>query len=439
MDEFWKAFLLKIESLTSPQVCETWFKPLRILRFSEEQISIAVPKKFFADWLNENYKEIIRQVILEITGYSPEVYFVLSEETSRGVLKENASDVSLEEKKYYLPKNINSLYTFKSFVVGSSNQFAHAACRAIAGNPGATYNPLFIYGGVGLGKTHLLHAIFHESLKNDARLKVCYVTSEQFTNELINSIRYERMSSFREKYRSIDIMLLDDIQFIAGKERTQEEFFHTFNTLFEVKKQIVVTSDKVPKDIDNLEERLRSRFEWGLIADIQTPDTETKVAILAKKALANQINLPNEVAFLLANSVKSNIRELEGLLTRLSAYSSLYGCEITVGFSKDVLRDFIKTSEKEIFPEEIQKAVAKIFNIKLSDLRSKKKHNSIVLPRQVAMYMMRKMTKLSYPEIGQLFGGKDHSTVIYAVRKIESIITEDKKIKDIVDSLFRKL
>ena len=285
-------------------------------------------------------------------------------------------------------------------MVGSSNQFAHAACQAVANNPGATYNPLFIYSGSGLGKTHLLHAIVHQCLLNNPGMKVSYVTSEKFTNELINSIRYEKMSSFRNKYRNIDVLLLDDIQFIAGKERTQEEFFHTFNSLFEIKKQIVVTSDKTPREINDLEERIRSRFEWGLIADIQPPDTETKVAILKKKTLNKNIFLPNEVAFLLANSVKSNIRELEGLLTRLTAYSSLVGCDITLDFTKDVLKDFIKINEKERTPEEIQKVVAKYFNIKVSDLRGKKKSKSIVFPRQITMYLLRKLSNLSLPEIG---------------------------------------
>jgi len=439
VEAFWKTFLARIEELTSSQVCETWFRPLQILSLSPEKIAFGVPRKFFADWLNENYKDIIKKVILETTGFTPVILFTLFVKPENGVEEKVLSNDGYEEKKNVLPKNINALYTFSNFVVGSSNQFAHAACRAIANNPGATYNPLFIYGGVGLGKTHLLHAIFHECVNNNQKTRACYVTSEQFTNELINSIRYERMPSFREKYRNIDVMLLDDIQFIAGKERTQEEFFHTFNSLFEIKKQIVVTSDKPPKDIDNLEERLRSRFEWGLIADIQTPDTETKVAILKKKSIANKFVLPNEVAFLLASSVKSNIRELEGLLTRLSAYSSLYGCDITLDFAKDVLRDFIKTAEKETFPEDIQRAISKIFNIKFSDLRSKKKQNSIVLPRQVAMYVIRKMTKLSFPEIGQLFGGKDHSTVIYAIKKVESLMQEDKKIRDIVDSLIKKI
>lgn len=436
MENFWINFISQIEKKTSTQICETWFKPLKLMDFSPEKICIAVPKQLFADWLNENYKDLIHETILNITSYRPELIFKVCEDIYE---IESLKKKNEKEKPFSVPKNINPLYTFSNFVVGSSNQFAHAACLAVSNNPGGTYNPLFIYGGVGLGKTHLLHAVVHHCIKENKNINVCYITSEHFTNELINSIRYEKMSVFREKYRNIDLLLLDDIQFIAGKERTQEEFFHTFNSLFEVKKQIVVTSDKTPKEIDHLEERLRSRFEWGLIADIQIPETETKVAILKKKALASKINLPNEVAFLLANSVKSNIRELEGLLTRLTAYSSLYGCDITIDFTKEVLKDFLKLDEKEKSPEEIQKVVSKFFNIRFSELKGKKKNNSIVLPRQISMYIMRKMTKLSYPEIGQYFGGKDHSTVIYSIKKIESLLRENKKIRDLVDNLLKKI
>jgi chromosomal replication initiator protein len=438
MEKFWENFISNIEKRTSSQIFETWFKPLRLIDFSPECVCIGVPKQFFSDWLNENYKDLIREVIFEITNFKPELKFEISE----GIYEKELLNYNSEktgEKKYNIPKNINPFYTFSDFVVGANNQFAHAACQAVANNPGETYNPLFVYGDVGLGKTHLLHAIFHHCLDINSTVKVYYVTSEKFTNELINSIRYEKMSGFRNKYRNIDVLLLDDIQFIAGKERTQEEFFHTFNSLFEIKKQIVVTSDKTPREINGLEERVRNRFEWGLVADIQPPETETKVAILKKKALANKVNLPNEVAFLLADSVKSNIRELEGLLTRLSAYSSLYGCDITPEFTRDVLKNFIKIDEKETSPELIQKVVSKFFNIKVSDLKGKRKNNSVVLPRQISMYITRKLTKFSYPEIGQCFGGRDHSTVIYSIKKIELLINQDKKIKDAVYTLLKKL
>jgi chromosomal replication initiator protein len=438
VETFWNNFISQIEQRTTSQIFETWFKPLKLIDFSPASICIGVPKQFFADWLNENYRDLIREVVFSITSFNPELKFKIIENYFDQNLQKKTSETKKEEKNY-IPKNINPLYTFSNFVVGPGNQFAHAACQAISNRLGGTYNPLFIYGGVGLGKTHLLHAIVYHCLTVNRDLKVCYVTSEKFTNELINSIRNEKMPEFRKRYRNIDILLLDDIQFIAGKERTQEEFFHTFNALFEIKKQIVVTSDKTPREIKELEERVRNRFEWGLIADIQPPDTETKVAILKQKALNNKIHIPNEVAFMLANSVKSNIRELEGLLTRLSAYSSLYGTDITIDFTKEVLKDFIKIEEKEITPEEIQKAVSKFYNIKPSDLKGKKKNNSIVFPRQVAMYIMRKKTKLSLPEIGQFFGGKDHSTVIYSLKKIDSLLLEDKKIKEVVDSLLKKL
>ncbi len=438
MKTFWRHFIAQIEKKISAQTFETWFKPLQLLEFSPSVMCIGVPKQFFADWLNENYKEVIREIVSTITGYSPELKFMVLDTpvvpVDTSVCAEKQPDT-----KNLLPRNINPLYSFSNFVVGPGNQFAHAACQAVADRPGGTYNPLFIYGGVGLGKTHLLHAIVHQCLSSNPALKMCYVTSEKFTNELINSIRNEKMPEFRNRYRNIDILLLDDIQFIAGKERTQEEFFHTFNALFEIKKQIVVTSDKTPREIKDLEERVRNRFEWGLIADIQPPDTETKVAILKQKALANKIHLPNEVAFLLANSVKSNIRELEGLLTRLSAYSSLYGQDITVDFTKEVLKDFIKIEEKETTPEEIIKAVSKFFNLRPADIKGKKKNNSVVVPRQIAMYIFRKKTKLSLPEIGHHFGGKDHSTVIYSINKVITLMSEDKKIKDIVDTLLKKI
>ena len=324
-------------------------------------------------------------------------------------------------------------------MVGTSNQFAHAACFAVANNPAVNYNPLFLFGGVGLGKTHLLNAIGHHVLENKICSRILYLSSEQFTNELINSIRYEKMSSFRERFRNLELLLLDDIQFIAGKERTQEEFFHTFNSLYESHQQIVLTSDTPPKDMHFLEERLRSRFEWGLIADVQAPDIETRVAILKEKMRSDNISLPNDVAFFLASNVRSNIRELEGLLTRVVAFASLNNCEITIDLTKDILKDIIATKEKEVSITVIQKEVSNYFNIKLSDLKSTKKQKSIVIPRQICMYLARTLTKMSYPEIGAHLGGKDHSTIIYAVKKIEKASAQDKQIKTAVDTLINKL
>jgi chromosomal replication initiator protein len=426
LEKLWENFLNQIKIKTSFQVYESWFKPLRLLEISSTAIAIEAPSTFFIDWVKTNYLDMIKEVFCGLTQSPMDIQFTPKPETKDTTI--------IEPSGFDIPKNINSKYIFNNFVVGSSNQFAHAACLAVANHPGRTYNPLFVYGGVGLGKTHLLHAIVHHCLSKNNRLKICYISAENFTNELINSIRFEKMIPFRNKYRNMDMLLLDDIQFIAGKERTQEEFFHTFNALFELKKQIVVTSDKTPREIPELEDRLRSRFEWGLIADIQPPDAETKVAILKKKAVAEDINIPNEVAFFLATNVKSNIRELEGLLNRLIAYSSLYGCDINLDFTKEVLKDVIGV-KKEATPEDVLKLVCKYFNTKVTDLKSKRKNNAVLLPRQIAMYAIRKVTNLSYPEIGRFFGGKDHSTVIHSIKKIESLLLKDQNVKKIIDSV----
>lgn len=435
LESFWRQILLTLQDKTSPQVFDTWFKNLRLLEITGAELTISAPNSFTSEWVSANYKSLIEEILIEATGGKKQLLFVVGIEQKKDP-QEPALAVVIEEK--YQDDN-SSPFTFENFVVGSGNQFAHAACLAVADNPGRTYNPLFLYGGVGLGKTHLMKSIVQSCLRKNPRLTICYDTAESFTNEMINSIRYEKMPLFRKKYRSIDVLLLDDIQFIAGKERTQEEFFHTFNSLFEIKKQIILSSDKKPQDIDDLEERLISRFQWGLIADIQPPDTETKVAILKKKALSKKIHLSNDVAFLLANSVKSNIRDLEGLLNRLDAYASFYKCPITPEFTQDVLKDFIKVENKEPTPEEIQKLVAKYFNIKVSDLKGKKKNNTVVLPRQIAMYIIRKKTSFSFPEIGDVFGGKDHSTVIHSIKKIDSLYKEDPHIKNTVDALLKKI
>jgi chromosomal replication initiator protein len=324
-------------------------------------------------------------------------------------------------------------------VCGASNQFAHAASQAVANNPATNYNPLFIYGGVGLGKTHLLIAIGNQIRDNNKRAKICYYSSEKFMNEMINCLRYKKMDEFRNKFRKMDILLIDDIQFMAGKEATQEEFFHTFNALYESHKQIVVTSDKFPKDIPGLEERLRSRFEWGLIADIQPPDIETKIAILKKKSDMNAITLPDDVALFLASSATSNVRELEGMLIRLGAYASLTGSEITLNMARDILKDIIVEKTKEITVEMIQKHVADHFKIKVAELKSDKRLKTFVVPRQIAMFICRELTKSSYPEIGEKFGGKDHSTIIHSVKKVEKLMTSDLQIKSVVENLRKQL
>jgi chromosomal replication initiator protein len=336
----------------------------------------------------------------------------------------------------------NPKYTFDNFVVGASNQFANAACLAVANLPAKNYNPLFIYGGVGLGKTHLLHAIGNHILQHrilpDMK-KICYISSEEFTNELINSLRYEKMDEFRNKFRRMDILLIDDIQFISGKERTQAEFFHTFNSLYEARKQIVVTSDKFPKDIPNFEERLRSRFEWGLIADIQPPDVETKVAILRKKAENENIPLPNDVAFYLASQIDSNIRMLEGSLIRIGAFASLTKTRIDIQLAKEVLKNIIKPKEEFISIDLVQKVVSNFFNIKMSDLKVKRKYKGYVIPRQIAMYLSRKLTNASLLEIGEKFGGKDHSTVLHSIKKVEDRMSKEPSFKETIENLHGRI
>jgi len=397
---------------------------------------VEVPDPFFKDWLETHHAPTIREAAREITKKDISLFVAVKNHLTKKTDKTPSFRVP---PPAFSASNISSRYTFDNFVVGSDNQFAHAASIAVANNPALNYNPLFLFGGVGLGKTHLLRAIVHHTLKNDICNRVLYLSSEQFTNELISSIRYEKMSSFRERFRGLELLLLDDIQFIAGKERTQEEFFHTFNSLYESHHQIVLTSDTPPREMRFLEERLRSRFEWGLIADIQPPDLETKVAILKQKSLTYNASIPNDVAFFLASNVESNIRELEGLLTRVVAFSSLNGCEITIDVAKDVLKNIIKTSDKDINIEFIQKVVSKHFGLKTSELKSKRRQRSFVLPRQICMYLSRRLTKMSLPEIGAHFGGKDHSTVFHSIKKIEGLLVHDKKIKKYVNDLIEKL
>jgi len=423
---------------------DMWLKPLKARGVKENTLEVEVPNKFFKDWIKENYQSLIREVLHQITDNSYSVIFSMregKEEAEEKEPKPKAPDkAALKINKPAIKEDgLNPSYTFDAFVVGSCNQFAHAAALAVANLPAKNYNPLFIYGGVGLGKTHLVNAIGNQIIRNDPTAKVSYLSSEKFTNELINSIRYEKMTDFRNKYRTKDALLVDDIQFLGGKERTQEEFFHTFNALYDSNKQIIITSDKLPKDIPGVEERLRSRISWGLIADIQPPDIETKVAILCKKAELYNISLPNDVGLFLAGQLGSNIRELEGALTRLRAYSSLTGSEISSSTAKEILRDILSDRQKTITIENIQKAVANHYNIKITDLKSSKKLKIYSFPRQLAMYLCRTLTKASFPEIGTKFGGKDHSTVIYAVRQIDKKAKEDREIKIGLDTIRNEL
>lgn len=439
MEELWSKVVDSLKERIGQQNYEIWIKPINFVSITDDVLELEVPNRFFKDWINENYSSQIKEIVSFLTERHCSIRFQIKNKE-----KEYTNSISPHDKHISVPSQsiFNPKYTFENFVVGASNQFANAACLAVANSPAKNYNPLFIYGGVGLGKTHLLHAIGNYIIQNrilpDVK-KICYITSEEFTNEVINSIRYEKMDEFRNKYRKMDILLIDDIQFIAGKDRTQAEFFHTFNSLYEARKQIVVTSDKFPKDIPDFEERLRSRFEWGLIADIQPPDIETKVAILKKKAEQENISIPNDVAFFLASQIDSNIRMLEGSLIRVSAFASLKNIPIDIQLAKEVLKNIIKQKEEMVSIELIQKVVSNHFNIKTSDLKVKRKYKNYVLPRQIGMYLSRKLTNASLIEIGEKFGGKDHSTVLHSIKKVEERMEKENSFKEMIESLIGRI
>jgi chromosomal replication initiator protein len=437
--QLWNQCLSTVADKITQQSFDVWLKPLKLISISENSVDLEVPNKFFKDWITDNYLRFIKDVLLQITKNSYSIRFHFKEGLPDDPEKTNKNPIVRTVKAITRDDGLNPACTFEAFVVGSCNQFAHAAALAVANLPAKNYNPLFIYGGVGLGKTHLVNAVGNHIIEREPSAKVCYLSSEKFTNELISSLRYEKMTDFRNKYRNKDVLLIDDIQFLGGKERTQEEFFHTFNALYDSHKQIVITSDKSPKDIPGLEERLRSRISWGLIADIQPPDIETKVAILLKKAEAFQIFLPNDVGLFLASELGSNIRELEGALNRLRFYSSLTGNEISIATAKETLKDILSDRQKLISIENIQKAVADYYKIKVSDLKSARKLKIYSHPRQLGMYLCRTLTKSSFPEIGEKFGGKDHSTVIHAFRQIEKKLTEDREIKNVIDTIRNEL
>ena len=445
MLSIWQETLKRLESEVSPQNFSTWIKPVQFVCIKDDQVILEVPNRFVRDWLTDHYLKKIECTMSEIGTINYRITLAINtlpEKKGNSLpLLESVIESNIPPSRDFPEQfsNINPKYTFESFVSGPSNQFAHAAAMAVANNPATTYNPLFIYGGVGLGKTHIVHAIGNAIFSQKKGLKICYYSSEKFTNELINSLRHAKMDEFRNKFRSIDVLLVDDIQFIAGKKSTQEEFFHTFNALYESHKQIVVTSDKFPKEIPDLEERLRSRFEWGLIADIQAPDIETKQAILKMKADQNKINLPEDVAFFLANAVSSNVRELEGYLIRIGAFASLTSTPLSLDLAKNVLKDILVEQNKEVTIEFIQKTVANHFQLKTSDLKSSKRLKTLVLPRQVAMYIGRKLTSASFPEIGSKFGGKDHSTIIHAIKKIEKNMEDDLQLKATVEKLINSI
>jgi len=465
----WDSILARVETKINRHSFYTWFKPSSFLSEAGDLVRVRVPNPVFRDWLTKHYAGLINEALAELDRPMVRIEFVAetpsagpmptSAEAAPALPTEEAEDADaavfsagggvpgspVSAGYGPLPPDaapgvgLNLRYTFDTFVVGPSNQFAEAASRAVAEAPARSYNPLYIYGGVGLGKTHLMHAIGHYVLKNNPHFKLTYISTERFMNEMINAVKTDRVIDFRERYRGVDVLLVDDIQFLAGKEGTQNEFFHTFNALYDAQKQIVLSSDCPPNEIPSLEERLRSRFEWGLIADIQPPDLETKVAILKKKAEAESVPLPDNVAIYIAEKIKSNIRELEGSLIRLIAYASLTNREVSIGLAQEVLKNVIGQDERAVTVEMIQKSVADYYQLKIVDMRARNNSKSVALPRQIAMYLCKALTHASLPEIGRSFGGKHHSTVIHSIRKIETLRKKDRDFNNVINMLSERM
>ena len=467
----WADILHSLQGRLNQQTLETWFRPIRFegLDNSRQVIHLWAPNQVVKDWVVSNYSQLLKESLneLRLSGYS--VGWVIEKEPSRPLAYAKSqiqtearsrdeqdqsvstsgfapatdppkAPESLDQSNSHPEPSLSSKYTYESFVVGSCNQFAHAASMAVAEAPGRTYNPLYLYGGVGLGKTHLMHACGHAIKARNKHLRLCYISSEKFMNDLINAIRYDKTQSFREKYRSVDVLLIDDVQFMAGKERTQEEFFHTFNALYDQQKQIVISSDCPPREIPTLEERLHSRFEWGLIADIEPPDLETKIAILKRKGDLIGVSIPDDVAMFIASRVKSNVRELEGSLVRLIAISSLRGEPISKNLAQDAIRNIAKEEESGVITlQQIQKLVAATYKLSVDELLSKNNARNISHPRQIAMYLCKNLTKHSYPEIGRAFGGKHHTTVIHSVEKIEGLVSSDETLQKLISELSESL
>ena len=434
----WQEALAYIQGRVPKQVYDTWFTPIYLERIEDSTAQLGVPNKFFGDWLHQHYGLLLSEAVSAARGgVETSITFVIFKQAKRQPDSSGNAVSTVRQNTGPRTKRgiqLNPKYTFKNFVVGAGNQFAHAACMAVAEQPAKAYNPLFIYGDTGLGKTHLLNAIGNYVAER-TDLRIAYLTTEQFTNEVINSIRYDKMMDLRKRYRHIDMLMIDDIQFLAGKERTQEEFFHTFNALYEAHKQLVLSSDRFPKDMPDIEERLRSRFEWGLIADLQPPDVETRIAILRKKSEDEGVTLPEDVIQFLATTMKSNIRELEGSLVRLGAYASLTGQTITLEMAKSVLRDLIGTKKKIVSMDDIQETVGARFHVKIADLKSRRRSKTLVYPRQIAMYLCRELTDSSYPEIGRQFGGKDHTTIIHACKQVIKAKDRDSTFSATLESL----
>ena len=442
-DIIWEKTLDDMKNKLREPSYETWLKPTEPINLKNNLIIISVPNDFTKEQLENRYTNSIEESLKKVTDKEIKVKFVLpgdkleGDESELETTSKDKDEIPQSKEKYTSTTWLNPKYTFDSFVIGNANRFAHAASLAVAEAPAKAYNPLFIYGGVGLGKTHLMHAIGHYVLEHMPDLRAVYITSEKFTNEFINAIRDNKTSQFRNKYRNIDILLVDDIQFLAGKEQTQEEFFHTFNTLHESNKQIIISSDRPPKEIPTLEDRLRSRFEWGLITDIQAPDLETRIAILRKKAHLEKLELPNDVIVYIAKQIDTNIRELEGGLIRVIAYSSLANKEITIETAKEALKDILpnKNQPKQLTIEKIQKTVAHYFSLKIEDLKAKKRTRTVAFPRQIAMYLARELTDNSLPKIGEDFGGRDHTTVMHAYDKVSKDIKNDNHLDEKINEI----
>lgn len=440
--DLWNKALSLMEEKVSKPSYDTWLKLTKAESIKNDTIMITAPNEFARDWLENRYLTIISDTLLDITGAKLKVKIIIpqnQEHADEELIEKTVKNVEKEEiiTTEEIPKNmLNPKYTFNTFVIGSGNRFAHAASLAVAEAPAKAYNPLFIYGGVGLGKTHLMHAIGHYVIDHNPNAKVVYLSSEKFTNEFINSIRDNKAVNFRNKYRNVDVLLIDDIQFLAGKEQTQEEFFHTFNALHEESKQIVISSDRPPKEIPTLEDRLRSRFEWGLITDITPPDLETRIAILRKKAKAENLDIPNEVMLYIANQIDTNIRELEGALIRVVAYSSLINQDMNADLAAVALKDIVPNSKPKIITiSDIQRVVGEHFSVKLEDFKAKKRTKNIAFPRQIAMYLSREMTDFSLPKIGNEFGGRDHTTVIHAHEKISTMLSTDIELQNQIQDI----
>jgi len=424
----WDKILEHLEKSVSPQSVATWLKPAQFSHVEDSILYVRVPNDTFRNWYRQNVADHLQESLRTLALGIDRVEFVCASAAPGASPGQQRLDFDSPIGQ------LNPRYTFDNFVVGQSNQFATAAAKAVADSPSKAYNPLFLYGGVGMGKTHLLQAIGHAIFARQ-RVRLCYVTTNQFLHDVINSIRYDRMTSFHDRYRNLDVLLVDDIHFVSSKERTQEEFFHTFNALYESQKQIVITSDRPPKEIPELEERLRSRFEWGLMADVQPPDLETKVAILIRKAELHGIVLPDDVALYVASKMFGNVRELEGSLTRLVAFSSLTGAEISVGMAQQVLKSTLAAQERKINIEAVQKVVADEFRLRVADLKARNNSKRVVYPRQIAMFLARELAGASLPEIGRAFGGKHHTTVLHSIEKIRQEKKSDKELNLLVSKI----